>query len=155
MDFIVTIFNEALYRPLFNTLIWIYNIIPGNDLGIAIILLTILIRFILYPLSKKAIQSQKAISFLQPKIKEIQKKYKNKEEQAKVMMELYKKHKVNPMAGCLPILIQLPILIALYRVFFSGLNMETLNILYGFIQRPDSLNLMFLGLINLSQKNIF
>jgi len=71
------------------------------------------------------------------------------------MMELYKKHKVNPMAGCLPILIQLPILIALYRVFFSGLNMETLNILYGFIQRPDSLNLMFLGLINLSQKNIF
>ncbi len=136
-------------------LIWIYNIVPGNDLGIAIILLTILIRFILYPLSKKAIQSQKAISFLQPKIKEIQKKYKNKEEQAKVMMELYKKHKVNPMAGCLPILIQLPILIALYRVFFSGLNMETLNILYGFIQRPDSLNLMFLGLINLSQKNIF
>jgi len=155
MDFIITIFNEVLYRPLFNALIWIYNIIPGNDLGIAIILLTILIRFILYPLSKKAIQSQKAISFLQPKIKEIQKKYKNKEEQAKVMMELYKKHKVNPMAGCLPILIQLPILIALYRVFFSGLNMETLNILYGFIQRPDSLNLMFLGLINLSQKNIF
>ncbi len=155
MDFIITIFNEVLYRPLFNALIWIYNIVPGNDLGIAIILLTILIRFILYPLSKKAIQSQKAISFLQPKIKEIQKKYKNKEEQAKVMMELYKKHKVNPMAGCLPILIQLPILIALYRVFFSGLNMETLNILYGFIQRPDSLNLMFLGLINLSQKNIF
>ena len=155
MDFIITIFNEVLYRPLFNALIWIYNIVPGNDLGIAIILLTILIRFILYPISKKAIQSQKAISFLQPKIKEIQKKYKNKEEQAKVMMELYKKHKVNPMAGCLPILIQLPILIALYRVFFSGLNMETLNILYGFIQRPDSLNLMFLGLINLSQKNIF
>jgi len=60
MDFIVTIFNEALYRPLFNTLIWIYNIIPGNDLGIAIILLTILIRFILYPLSKKAIQSTKS-----------------------------------------------------------------------------------------------
>ncbi len=155
MDFIVTIFNEALYRPLFNALIWIYNIIPGNDLGIAIILLTVLIRFILYPLSKKAIQSQKAINVLQPKIKEIQKKYKNKEEQAKIMMELYKKHKVNPMAGCLPILVQLPILIALYRVFFSGLNPETLNILYSFVQRPDSLDLMFLGIINLSQKNIF
>jgi len=155
MDLIVTIFNEVLYRPLFNALVWLYNIIPGNDLGVAIVVLTILIRFIFYPLSKKAIQSQKAISVLQPKIKEIQKKYKNKEEQAKVMMELYKKYKVNPMAGCLPILIQLPILIALYRVFFSGLNPETLDILYSFIQRPDTLNLMFLGLIDLSQRNIF
>ncbi len=155
MDLIVAIFNEVLYRPLFNVLVWLYNIIPGNDLGLSIIVLTISIRFIFYPLSKKAIQSQKAISVLQPKIKEIQKKYKNKEEQAKAMMELYKKYKVNPMAGCLPILIQLPILIALYRVFFSGLNLETLDILYGFIQRPDSLNLMFLGLIDLSQRNIF
>ncbi|MFH1966290.1 MAG: YidC/Oxa1 family membrane protein insertase [Patescibacteria group bacterium] len=155
MGFIITIFNEILYYPLFNALVWLYNFIPGNDLGIAIILLTILIRFILYPLSKKAIQSQKAISKLQPKIKEIQKKYKNKEEQAKAMMELYKKYKVNPMAGCLPILIQLPILIALYRVFINGLNPEALNFLYGFIERPEALNVMFLGLIDLSQRNIF
>jgi len=155
MGFIITIFNESLYRPLFNALVWLYNFIPGNDLGIAIILLTVLIRFILYPLSKKAIQSQKAISKLQPKIKEIQKKYKNKEEQAKAMMEFYKKYKVNPMAGCLPILIQLPILIALYRVFFSGLNPEALSTLYGFIERPEVLNVMFLGLINLSQRSIF
>ena len=155
MGFIITIFNEILYYPLFNALVWLYNFIPGNDLGIAIILLTILIRFILYPLSKKAIQSQKAISKLQPKIKEIQKKYKNKEEQAKAMMELYKKYKVNPMAGCLPILIQLPILIALYRVFINGLNPEALNFLYGFIERPEVLNVMFLGLIDLSQRNIF
>jgi len=155
MGFIITIFNEVLYRPLFNALVWLYNFIPGDDLGLAIIILTVLIRFILYPLSKKAIQSQKAISKLQPKIKEIQKKYKNKEEQAKAMMELYKKYKVNPMTGCLPILIQLPILIALYRVFFNGLNPEALNTLYSFIERPESLNVMFLGLIDLSQRNIF
>jgi len=154
MSFIITIFNESLYRPLFNALVWLYNVIPGNDLGIAIIVLTIIIRLILYPLSKKAIQSQKAISKLQPKIKEIQKKHKNKEEQAKAMMELYKKYKVNPMAGCLPILIQLPILIALYRVFFNGLNPEALNTLYSFISNPESLNVMFLGLIDLSQRSI-
>ncbi|MFH0805596.1 MAG: YidC/Oxa1 family membrane protein insertase [Patescibacteria group bacterium] len=154
MGFIITIFNEVLYRPLFNALVWLYNFIPGNDLGLAIIILTVLIRFILYPLSKKAIQSQKAISKLQPKIKEIQKKYKDKEEQAKAMMELYKKYKVNPMTGCLPILIQLPILIALYRVFFNGLNPEALNTLYSFIEKPESLNVMFLGLINLSQRSI-
>lgn len=154
MEFITTIFNEILYRPLFNILVWLYNVIPGSDLGIAIIVLTIIIRFILYPFSKKAIQSQKAINKLQPKIKEIQKKYKNKEEQAREMMNLYKKHKVNPVAGCLPILIQLPLLIALYKVFFNGLNPQELDILYSFVSRPDSLNLMFLGIIDLSQRNI-
>ncbi len=154
MDLIVTIFNETLYRPLFNILIWLYNVIPGNDLGIAIIVLTILIRFFLYPLSKKSIQSQKAISKLQPKIKEIQKKYKNKEEQAKAMMDLYREHKVNPMTGCLPILVQLPLLIALFQVFRTGLEPEALNGLYSFIERPDSLNLMFLGIVDLSQRSI-
>ena len=154
MEFIINIFNESLYRPLFNALVWIYNFIPGNDLGLAIIALTIIIRLILYPLSKKAIQSQKAISKLQPKIKEIQKKYKNKEEQAKAMMELYQKYKVNPMAGCLPILVQLPILIALYRVFFNGLNPEALSALYSFVQSPEVLNITFLGLVDLSQRSI-
>lgn len=154
MSFIVDIFNQVLYYPLFNALIWLYNNISFQDLGIAIIILTVLIRFLLYPLSKKAIQSQKAMSALQPKIKEIQKKYKNKEEQAKQMMVLYKENKINPMAGCLPILIQLPILIALYRVFFTGLNPERLNGLYSFVEKPESLNFIFLGLVDLSEKSI-
>jgi len=154
MNLILTIFNEVLYRPLFNALIWLYNTIPFHDLGLAIIILTVLIRLILYPLSKKAIQSQKAMAELQPKIKEIQKKYKNKEEQVKEMTALYKKYKINPMAGCLPILIQLPILIALFRVFSAGLDPEQLNTLYSFIQRPESLDFMFLGLIDLSQRSI-
>jgi len=154
MNLILTIFNETLYRPLFNALIWLYGIIPFHDLGLAIIILTVLIRLILYPLSKKAIQSQKAMTELQPKIKEIQKKYKNKEEQVKEMTALYKKYKINPMAGCLPILIQLPILIALFRVFSAGLDPGQLNTLYGFIERPESLDFMFLGLIDLSQRSI-
>jgi len=154
MEFIINIFNQVLYYPLFNSLIWLYSNVSFNDLGIAIVILTILIRFILYPLSKKAIQSQKAMSALQPKIKEIQKKYKNKEEQAKQMMVLYKENKVNPMTGCLPILVQFPILIALYRVFFTGLDPERLNGLYSFVQRPESLNFMFLGLVDLSTRSI-
>lgn len=154
MEIVITIFNEVLYRPLFNGLVWFYNVIPGHDLGIAIIALTVLIRLILYPLSQKAIQSQKAIAKLQPEIKEIQKKYKKKEEQAQAMMSLYKKYKVNPMSGCLPILIQLPVLIALYRVFITGLDPQKLDVLYSFVQRPDFLNVMFLGIINLSERNI-
>lgn len=155
MDSIINIFNQVLYLPLFNALIWLYNVIPGNDLGIAIVALTVLIRFILYPLSRKAIRSQKIMSELQPKIKEVQKKYKNKEEQMRQTMALYKKHKINPVAGCLPILIQLPILLALYRVFFTGISdPEKLNNLYSFVAQPESLNVIFLGLIDLSQRSI-
>jgi len=94
MELLINLFNQILYYPLFNALVWLYNIIPGQDLGIAIIILTALIRLILYPLSRKAIRSQKAMAKLQPEIKEIRKKYKNKEEQAKAMMGLYQKYKL-------------------------------------------------------------
>ena len=154
MDLVTQIFNEVLYKPLFNALILLYDIIPGHDLGIAIIVLTVIIRFLLYPLSQKAIKSQKSLTELQPKIKEIQKKYKDKAEQAKATMDLYRQYKINPMSGCLPILIQLPILIALYSVFYTGLDPERLNGLYGFVVRPEVLNPMFLGAINLSERNI-
>ena len=154
MDIIISIFNEILYRPIFNSLIFLYNTIPGKDFGIAIIILTIIIRLALYPLSQKAIKSQKALSQLQPKIKEIQKKYKdNKEEQAKVMMEFYKTNKINPFSGCLPLLIQLPILIALYRVIWTIFDPERLHALYSFVANPGIINPTFIGLIDLSQKN--
>ena len=154
MELLITIFNQILYQPLFNGLIWLYNVIPGHDLGIAIIALTVLIRLIFYPLSKKAIRSQKAMAKLQPEIKEIRNKYKDKQEQAKAMMDLYKKYKINPLSGCLPILIQFPILIALYRVFFTGLDPQKLNGLYSFVARPETLNPMFLGVVDLSQRSI-
>jgi len=96
MELIGTIFNETLARPLFNLLVWVYNVVPGQDFGIAIIIVTIFLRVLLYPLSDKALKSQKILQELQPKIKELQKKYKNKEEQAKKMMEFYKEHKINP-----------------------------------------------------------
>lgn len=151
MNLLILFFNTILYRPLFNGLILIYNILPGHDLGIAIIILTVLIRFIFAPLSKKSIQSQKSMTEIQPKIKEIQNRYKNnKEEQVKEMMALYKKYKVNPMSGCVPLLIQLPILIALYRVFFAGLDLQEFSALYSFVSRPQTLNVMFLGFVNLT-----
>lgn len=150
MEFIIAIFNETLYRPLFNLLIWIYNIIPGHDFGVAIILLTVFLRLVLYPLSHKALKSQKALQELQPKIKEIQKKHKNKEEQAKATMAFYKENKVSPFSGCLPILVQLPLLIALYQVFLKGFNAENLEVLYSFVSNPGSVNPMFLGLVNLA-----
>ena len=112
------LFEELLQRPLFNALVFLYQTVSFHDLGVAIIALTLLIRFALYPLSKKSISSQKEMMEIQPEVKKIQEKYKgNKEEQMKRTMALYKERGVNPFAGCLPLLVQLPIVIALYWVF--------------------------------------
>lgn len=148
-------FNLIFYQPLFNLLVILYKYIPGHDFGIAIIALTIIIKIALYPLGNWAIKSQKAISEIQPKIKEVQEKYKNdKEKQTKEIMALYQKEKVNPFSSLLPILIQLPILIALYQVFWKGLDPKEMNFLYSFVGSPEQIKPLFLGMINLSSHSI-
>ena len=152
---LVNLFNLFLYRPLFNFLVLIYNYLPGHDFGLAIIFLTVIIRFILYPVSIKALNSQKALQKLQPKLQEIQKKYKNdKEKQTKETLELYRKEKINPFGGLFLALVQLPILIALYKVFWQGLNSQELSNLYSFITNPVHINSMFIGLVDLSKPNL-
>jgi len=149
--FLIDLFNTILYRPLFNVLILFYQYLPGHDFGIAIIVLTILIRLILWPSMTKSIVSQKRLSQLQPKLKEIQKKYKGDlKRQNKETMELYKKEKINPMSGCLPLLIQLPILIALFQVFIKGFQPEQMTQLYSFVHFSGTMNPYFLGILNLS-----
>jgi YidC/Oxa1 family membrane protein insertase len=122
---------------------------------VAIIFLTIIIRVILYPISIKAVNSQKGLQKLQPKIQEIQKKYKDdKEKQAKETLELYKKEKINPFSGLLLALIQLPILIALYQVFWNGLKPSELVNLYQFVLNPGQINALFLHIMDLSKPNL-
>ena len=152
MSLFITAFNTILYQPLFNALVLLYEYLPGHDFGIAIIVLTILIKVVFYPLGSQGIKSQKALSELQPKMKEIQEKFKNKkEEQAKATMELYKKEKINPLSGCLPLLVQLPILIALYRVFWKGFQAEQMHHLYSFVPHPGLIDPTFFGLVDLAQ----
>jgi YidC/Oxa1 family membrane protein insertase len=150
---IAEIFRTVLVHPLLNLLVFFYNYIP--DIGIVIILVTVVVRLLLFPSFHKSLKHQKALTNLQPKMDEIREKYKDdKERQAKAMMELYKVHKVNPLSSCLPLLIQLPILLALYKVFMQSLNGDALVGLYSFIRVPESINPMFLGFINLEHKNI-
>lgn len=148
-------FHIVLIQPLLNALIWLYNVIPGHDMGLAIIALTVVLRLLLFPSFQKSLRSQKALQRLQPKLEELKAKHKDdKEAQTKAMLELYKEHKVNPLSSCLPLLIQLPILIALYRVFLSGLAGNDLAPqLYHFVRNPGVINVMFLGLVNLAQPN--
>ncbi|AEG62100.1 YidC/Oxa1 family membrane protein insertase [Desulforamulus ruminis] len=103
---------------------WLYGLTGSIGIpsyALAIILLTILIKVILYPLSKKQMHSMVMMQKLGPEIKAIQDKYKNKDPQKmqQMIMDLYKENNVNPMAGCLPLLVQMPILIALYRALYA------------------------------------
>ena len=102
------------------------------------------------------LKSQKALQELQPKIEELKTKHADdKEALAKAMMELYQKEKVNPLASCLPLLVQLPVLIALYRVLLGGFGTETLTQLYSFIGNPGEINHIFLGAIDLSVSSLY
>jgi YidC/Oxa1 family membrane protein insertase len=149
-----TIFNEVFYRPLLNLLFLIYNLTIA-DLGVAIIVLTIIIRLLLLPLFYKSAKDQTIIQKITPRIKELQKIYKeDKEKQVQEILKVYKDHKVNPFSGFLILLIQIPILIALYRVFVLGFSADTLSGLYSFVSPPQSIHTTFLGLIDLNNKNI-
>ncbi len=148
------LFNTFFYQPLFNGLIFLYNIIPGHDFGVSIIILTILIRIIIWPLTNKGIKNQKVLNKIQPQIEEIKRKFKNnKEEQAKALMALYSENKISPFSGLLPIIIQIPIIIALWQVFLNSTNLD-LNSLYSFVSAPASIQLVFLGLVDLSQRSV-
>ena len=153
---ITNLYTVLLYQPLFNVLVFLYDIVPGNDIGIAIILLTILVKVVLNPFSKKSLKSQKRLQEIQPRVDEIRKKYKDdKERQAKELMALYKEENINPFSSCLPLLIQLPFIFAVYQVFRNGLiSPKSLELVYPFLERPESINSVSLGLFDLSQPSI-
>ena len=146
------IWNVALYQPLYNLLIFITNNIPGKDIGLAIILLTLLVKLALYPLTKKSIESQTAIARMQPELDRIKKEFPDKQEQAKRTMELYKEQNTSPFSGCLVMLIQLPIIFALYYVFLRGFSDTSL--LYSFVKNPGVLNTILLGFLDISKPHI-
>jgi len=156
MNILIRFFQITLFQPFFNALILLYIYLPGHDFGIAVIILTVLIKLLLYPLTVKGLRQQRLTAALQPKLDEIKNKYKsNKAEQSKAMMELYKKEKINPMSGCLPLLVQLPIIIALYRVFLGVFKDEIVTAnLYSFIANPGVINPTFLGM-SLVENKVF
>lgn len=149
------IFHSVIYQPLFNILILLYNIIPGQDFGIVIIFVTVLVRLILWPLSNKSIKAQKSMQNLQPKIDALKEQYKdNKEKLAQATMELYKTEKINPFASCLPLLIQLPILMGFYWVLSAGLKSQNFEVLYSFVGNPGTIKTIAFGFLDLSRSNI-
>ncbi len=151
----IHLFTVVFKEPIFNLLVFLYNYLSFGDLGIAIILLTIIIRLIFLPLSQKSIKSQKSLQELQPKIEKLKKEYGNdKEKLGRAMMDLYKEHKINPLSSCLPLLIQLPFFIAVFEIFRHGISEKSLEMVYPFISRPEVIDNLAFGFLDLSQPSI-
>ncbi|MBI2594717.1 MAG: YidC/Oxa1 family membrane protein insertase [Candidatus Colwellbacteria bacterium] len=148
-----SIWNFVLYEPLLNALAFLVSVIPGGDVGLAVIALTIIVKIILLPLSHRSIESQAEMNLLAPELNKIKSSGASKEEQARQTFELYKKHKVNPFSGCLLVLVQIPIIFALYYVFYKGISFQN-GYLYSFIHVPDNVNMMFLGLMDITGKSV-
>lgn len=150
-------FNTAFYNPIYNALVALVALVPGSDVGVAIILITIIIRIILLPFSLSAARTQRAMKILEPKIKALKETHKNdKEREAIETLALYKAAQVNPFASILIALIQIPILLALYWVFtyepFPAINIARL---YAFTPVPHTASLEFLGIISVASKSLF
>lgn len=145
------LWNTFFYQPIYNMLVFLIDKVTFGDIGFAIIILTILVKLVLFPLAKKSIQSQIYMKKLEPELKKLKVDFPNKEEQAKKQFELYKKFGVNPFSGCLVVLLQLPVIFALYYVFINFKIDPAL--IYSFVHAPDKLNQEFLGLFNMSMNH--
>jgi YidC/Oxa1 family membrane protein insertase len=155
---ISSLFNTLIFQPFYNGFILLFNLLPFLDAGMIVIIFTIVIKIILLPLSVKASKSALQMKSIEKDLNAIKEKYKdNKEEQTKQTLEYYKVNNINPFAGIFVLLIQLPIIIGLYRVFLkSGLPQITKTLLYSFVVAPNPANIhmLFLGLTNIADKSI-
>jgi len=136
--FIRRVFRTFVTRPIFNALAALVHSLPNHSLGLAIIIITVIIRAILFIPNQRAIKSQEAMKVIQPKIKALQEQYKDNQQMlAMKTMELYRKHQVSPLSSCLPILLQMPILFGLYYTVMDGLSPHLEHLLYSFQSHID------------------
>ncbi|HJO89625.1 MAG: YidC/Oxa1 family membrane protein insertase [Candidatus Pacebacteria bacterium] len=154
---ISTIWNTVFFNPIYNGLIFLLDVVPFIDVGIAVILVTVIVKLILFPFSLKMVKTQLAVKALEPEITKLKEDHKDdKQEQARKTMALYKERGVNPFSGFLLILVQIPVIFGLYWVFLSGgLPEINMDILYSFVSTPEKINMNFLGLIDVSAKSVF
>lgn len=163
----MNIFDMVIVQPTLNMLMAIYALIPGGDFGISVIIFTILIRLLLWPMVKKQLHQVQAMRKMQPELAKIKKKYgKNRQAQAMAMMELYKKHNVSMFGSIGLMLVQLPILIGIYRVvqIFVLHRDELAKYTYDVIEQwqpvkhllehPDQFNQNFLGMMDLTKQAV-
>lgn len=151
----IAFFKTIIYIPLYNLFILILNI-SWIDAGMATVFLTVLVKVILYPISKKSIVTQLKMKEKEGELAAIKEKYKDKQEQAIKVMEFYKTNHINPFASIATVIVQIPIIFSLYYIFFkSGLPNVDTALLYSFVKAPQTISMIFLGILDVSKKSIF
>ena len=153
------IWHTFFFDPVYNTLVFFIDVIPGGDVGLAIIATVIVVKTVLLPLSIRAVKTQRIMREIEPKIREIKEKHKDdRETQARAMMDVYREAKLNPFASVALIFIQIPIIIALYFAVSTGGGIKlpdiNIDILYSFIAVPVDVTMNFIGLIDITQRSI-
>ncbi len=146
-------YNTFIFKPLYNGLVGLMDLLPWIDVGIAVILFTIIVRLIIFPLSKQALLTQVRMKEVEPEASAIKAQYKDdRQQQGLKVMELYKSKGIKPFSGVLLLFIQLPILLALISVFYKIIPAIDPTLLYSFVHVPD-LKPYLLGL-DLTKPNI-
>jgi len=149
--------SDIIAKPLYTMLIWFYNL-TGN-FGVAIIVLTVIIKLLFFPLTQKSFRSMNKLRTIQPQMKILQERYKkDKPKLNEELIGLYKKHKVNPMSGCLPMILQIPVFIALYKVLLGSIELKGAD--FGFwihdlsMKDPYYITPVFMGLLMFLQQKL-
>ncbi len=154
------IWHSFFFDPIYNALVFFIDIMPRGDVGLSIIATVILVKLLLFPLSIKAIKTQKIMRELEPKLKQIKEDNKDdKEAQGKAMLAAYKEAGMNPFASILVLFIQIPVVIALYMVVSkgsAGIVLPEINpdILYFFVPMPDTVSMLFLNMLDITTKSL-
>lgn len=150
------LFHALIYNPLYNGLVFFVGLVPVHDMGLAVIALTIVVRIIIYPLSRRAVEAQLAMKKIAPEVEEVKKKHKkNSPEQSQAILALYRERGIHPFASFGLVLVQFPVLIGLYWVFYkSGFPNVDTALLYSFVHAPTGINMEFLGLVDMSARSI-
>ncbi|PIR44617.1 MAG: hypothetical protein COV10_03895 [Candidatus Vogelbacteria bacterium CG10_big_fil_rev_8_21_14_0_10_51_16] len=147
------LYHTIFLEPVYNLLVFFASILPTHDVGLSIIIVTVAIRLITLPLQHRSVVVQRKLKTLEPHVQKIRDTHKdNPQEQGMKIMALYREHGVNPFSGFLTLLIQIPIIIALYHVV-SDIRIIP-ELLYSFTPTPDVLNTTLLGLIDVSERSI-
>ncbi len=149
-------FTTYLHNPIYNLLIFLIGVIPGGDVGVAVIAVTLVVRIVLLPVSVSAVRTQRATQVIQPELKALNERLKDKpDERAKETFALYRKYDIHPFAPLLLLIIQLPILLALYWVF-RGETLPHIEVdaLYSFVAIPSHISTLFLGVFTVIGKSL-
>lgn len=153
------VWHTFFFDPIYNGLVFFIDTIPGSDVGLAIVAITILVKFVLLPLSIKASRMQKMMKEVEPKLNDVREKHKDdREALARATMEIYREAGINPFSGIFLMFLQIPIVIALYfsvarggGVPLPGINVD---LLYSFIPTPEAVDMIFLGFVDIAAKSL-